>query len=245
MTEFLSYEAYDAWDDLVEAVRYRILGVGFVTVLGLPTDSAGNSLIRLASSLGKLSLGDVTAPDQGNPYVHNIQARAKPLRDSRGVILSTTSERFPCHTDDYFEERPSDLVFQHCIQPAITGGDSVVATLSDILDVLPAEASNALMLSIFPSPFGLIPILELNNQSWTIRYNRIQMERAASKLDMIFSAEVHAAIDQLDDAIAQTQRKLKLWAGDCLVLNNRTVVHGRTAFPQDSDRLLKRVKAYL
>jgi alpha-ketoglutarate-dependent taurine dioxygenase len=232
--------------EMILDVRRGLDENGAVVVRGLPDSDGKDAITGLASSLGSLSLSDVTAPDQYKEHVHAVEAKSEPLKDSYGFpILSTSSAEFPCHTDDYFDERPSDIVLLQCVRQAETGGDSLIARLADILAQLGPTDVAYLCQRAFPTHFGLVAILERTEGDWQIRYNRLETERSAVRLDYPLTASVVDVLDRVDAAIGKVVRRVRLLSGDCLLLDNRRVVHGRTAFSADSGRLFRRIKVFL
>jgi hypothetical protein len=237
--------AYATWNHFVSDVRSHISAPGAVVVRRLPYGPDVDMLPRLASSLGKLSRTDVTAPEANQGSVHAVEAKLEPLKDSHGfLILSTTSRTFPCHTDDYFDEQPSDIVLLHCVRQAEVGGDSLIAYFADILSALDQEMIDVLRLPHFPTHFGPVAILGEDKAVRSIRYNRLEIQRSSTRLNMSLSQKHQTALDALDAAIERATQLLRLAPGDCLTINNKTVVHGRTAFASNGGRLFRRVKIH-
>jgi alpha-ketoglutarate-dependent taurine dioxygenase len=242
----VSYGAFSSWQKLVDAVILGIRESGVILIGGLPYDPPIDALKQLASSVGKLSLTDVTVPEEADAQIHAVESKEQPLRDGRGLlIISTSNSAFPYHTDDYFDKHPSDVVFLHCVRQADVGGDSLVAMLPDIIEHLDDESIGFLLHPIFPAPFGLVAILERNANKIHIRYNRNEIEQSARSMQIQLTAQHLAVMEKLEEAINAATQTLRIIPGECLVLNNRTVVHGRTEFPAESGRLFRRVKVYL
>jgi alpha-ketoglutarate-dependent taurine dioxygenase len=231
------------WDELTARVRDDVQATGVVVVRSLPFGPV-DMLAPLAAALGRDSTVDAAAPAH-DARMHAVAARPEPVTDSAGyVILSTTDQSFPCHTDDYFEERPADVVLLHCVRQSDVGGDSLLAHLPDIILRIDEATVTLLSQPSYPTRFGVAPLLEQREGAFQIRYNRLEMERVASRVGIDISAEQVAALDTLDRAIAKSLTAFKLEPRDCLVLNNKTVVHGRTSFDAGSGRLLRRVKLH-
>lgn len=242
----INYKGSSDWSTFVQGIKSSILKHGVVVIENLAYDPNNDLLLRLAMSLGKLSLEDVIVPENLNSYVHHIEAKETPLEDSHGFkILSTTDLEFACHTDDYFSEHPSDVILFQCVHQAEHGGDSIIAFLSDVLTKLDTSTIADLKRSSFPSHFGLVAILTDEGGELFIRYNRIEVERSCQRIQVSLSQDQLAALDKLDEAIESSKHYLKLMPNECIVINNKKVLHGRTAFSQASNRLLRRVKLYL
>jgi alpha-ketoglutarate-dependent taurine dioxygenase len=52
------------------------------------------------------------------------------------------------------------------------------------------------------------------------------------------------AVDRLEEAVDRCAYDFALAPGDCLVVNNRTALHGRTSFGLDSGRVLLRMRVH-
>ncbi|WP_336215016.1 TauD/TfdA family dioxygenase [Nonomuraea sp. LPB2021202275-12-8] len=245
MVIYINYAVTVPWEAFTAEIRSKVRFHPILVIRGLPGEGGAHTLARLAKSLGRVDSTDVTAPDEGNRLVHAVQARDEPIRDDHGFpILSTTNADFPCHTDDYFEANPSDLVILQCVHQASAGGDSLAATVDDIIAHLDSATLDLLARPLFPSHFGLVPILQEHATEWRIRYNRVEIERSAQRLTVPVQLECVGALDRLDRAIEQVKTRIALTPGDCLILDNHRVVHGRTAFERGSKRLFRRVKVY-
>lgn len=152
---------------------------------------------------------------------------------------------FPGHTDCADHAEAPDTVLLLCEQPSVEGGESFVTSLSAILDGLKPADLKALGSAQFYFRYGYLPILSTGywqgHSIPVIRYNRLLLEYAQPESDN----SQQALLDRLDALIYQQRVEFKLQAGECLVLNNLTCVHGRAAFDEQGQRLLKRVRLNL
>ena len=82
-------------------------------------------------------------------------------------------------------------------------------------------------------------ILKKSNDGYIIRYNRIFLENW-NKLDKI----TLRALDEWDVFLAKHAFQFKLIPGQLCLFNNKKILHGRTAFPYDEKRLLKRIRFF-
>jgi len=233
------------WSEFLQDIQLAISFPG-VALLEKFVDRPGTNLLaRLALLLGEVSYEDVSAPEPGPiGFIHRIEAKEEPLQDGFGYeILSTTHRRFPCHTDDYFVERPCDVFLLHCVLQAEHGGDTIIVHLRDILEQLEPRTIAELATPSFPAHFGWAPILVIEKYFLWIRYNRLQIDRACQVNQVTLTDNQLNALDELDAVIDTSQHYFKLKPSECLVLNNKTTLHGRTAFSGTTNRLLRRVKA--
>ncbi|PKL76116.1 MAG: hypothetical protein CVV27_11910 [Candidatus Melainabacteria bacterium HGW-Melainabacteria-1] len=148
---------------------------------------------------------------------------------------------FPGHTDCADHAEPSDTVLLLCQQPAVSGGESFVAPLDEILKHLSLSDLLALQAPRFYFRYGYLPVLSASKGLHRIRYNRLMFEMFQPPEQL---AELNPLLDRLDQAIQAVAFHFRLTAGDCLILDNQRSVHGRTAFEPaaESARLMKRVR---
>ena len=123
--------------------------------------------------------------------------------------------------------------------------NTLLVRLANILNILPEKHRLTLQECRFPAPFGAVAILYLVGGNMRIRYNRLEVDRAASVAKVALTPRQCAALDSLDDAIEATQLRFHLKQAECLVMDNHRVLHGRTPLSPHSDRLLKRVRLSL
>jgi hypothetical protein len=162
-------------------------------------------------------------------------------------IYSTTADEFPLHTDEYREPNPSDTVLTLCVEPDLGGeGVSFVVPLEPVVSVLPDDLTSVLSREEFPTEYGLCSILSASDGGLSVKYNRREIHRFAELRRISLSSELADALDRFDAALKSAPRRIELLLerGDCLVLNNRTTLHGRTRFDQRSHRLLKRLRLH-
>lgn len=226
---------------LVADVERHLETPGAVLISGFPCSRRNEALVALSMALGDVPVegGD----ELENGFIARVEPRKDPESDDRRyAIISTTSRAFPCHTDELFRPDPAGLVLLLCHRPAETGGTSLLAYLDSVIDSLDEEVIAALGQPLFPVPFGKAALLESDDGRPWIRYNRLEIERAARHAGETLSSEVTETLDALDAAIELNTIRFDLCAGDCLVFDNLRVLHGRTALPPASRRLLKRVR---
>jgi alpha-ketoglutarate-dependent taurine dioxygenase len=225
-----------------ESLADRIAERGWLLVRGVPCWIGNVALLDLAASFGRIkrhgpNLGD---PAREGEAVGIVRSFAKPIADRSGkTMLSTMAADHHLHTDESFYATPSRYVLLHCWRPDPAGGGiSLIATAEDALARLtPEERRNCARFRY--SWRGVVsPILAAmpDNAPPRLRFNI----READCLE-----DPRAAGDALAQrfacAAAEAALELPMAEGDCLLLDNWRVLHGRTAFAPDSPRLLKRV----
>lgn len=223
---------------VVAAVNQALDEPGAIVLHGFAGPEPHDDLARLGRAIGTLSAADIATPD--GDWIHRVEARETPLQDSVGnPILSTTHGHFACHTDEFFSPHPADVVMQFCVQAAQDGGGrSVVAFVRDIVARLDEGQIDVLSAATFPVRFGHTALLAAHDGGWHLRYNRDELPRRS------LTPAQCAALDALEDAIDRCAYDFALAPGDCLVLDNRTALHGRTRFGLHSGRVLLRMRVY-
>lgn len=208
---------------------------GAVVLRGVPVTPGDATFRELAAALGPVGAEDAVD-------LREVRATDAPRRDKRGwMVLSSTSEEIPCHTDEYFDDSPSEAIALHCITPAAEGGDSLIAYLRDVTALLSPDERSVLATPAFPTPNGPRPILTTEKGAPAIRLNENVLHAMVAK-GMPLEPEAAAALASLKRAILAVQHVVTLAAGDCLLTNNFTTLHGRTAFAEDSARRLVRIR---
>ena len=201
-------------------------------------------------ALGAVSSTGITAgqPNVEQGAVNRVEAMDVPRIDPGGrTVLSTSADDFPLHSDDTFARAPVRSVLMHCWQAdADGGGVSRVAHVADI----PWRACTArdrrarLRVPDFPSPFGLASVLfepEAGDRGPCIRFNhRRDFVSYGERYGPALAPDQVAALDQVLHAANGCARNMMLARGDCLIVDNRRVLHGRSAFAPRSGRLLQR-----
>jgi gamma-butyrobetaine dioxygenase len=163
--------------------------------------------------------------------------------------LAYTSLELPLHTDLPNQEMPPGLQFLHCLANESQGGESTFAdgfTLANTLRTQNEEAFTALSEIAVPYRF--------HDQQTDIRIRRpvIQTDGADGVTELRYNAHI---LDRVDLCLEEQMRwypaykelmkltkqarlriAFKLQAGQMVCFDNRRVLHGRTAFNQQTGR---------
>jgi alpha-ketoglutarate-dependent taurine dioxygenase len=214
---------------------------------GFPTVGNG-ALLNLARALGTPVNSGAMVP--AHPLEDEFVYRVEPRNDGHGVeddsgllIFSTTDRVFDCHTDGYHNRDPIDLVLMLCVRADASGGVTTLAHVDDLLDALNAAERTLLADPVFPTLNGRTSVLKEARSGATMRLNLAEIERFIRDDDPVFTLAHFVAARRLD-ALARGDCRCASFAlgpGDCLILDNRRVLHGRSALSAGSTRLLKRV----
>ena len=179
----------------------------------------------------------------GKVFYDTVADRGSDMGLSKNTVLSTTSQAFPLHTDCSCLERPADVVTLYCVQSSSKGGESMVANIKLILKKLTPDYIDFLLKTPFPFYSVRYPILEKNRGSYYVRFSHVEL--MASVSDEEYAAitnQLAPFIRELNDPANSITYKLN--PNDCLIVNNRTCLHGRTAFEDNSERLFYRMRQY-
>jgi alpha-ketoglutarate-dependent taurine dioxygenase len=224
----------------------RLRTVGHAVVHGVALDDDNAALRALGAQLGTASFHGARPgmPNVEGHGVSSIQALDRPVLDPAGrVVLSTSPATFRLHTDDTFSRTPARWVLMHCWYADPAGGDSLLAHVDDVLPRLPADMVRRLEAADFPSPDGPAPVLFGGaDVVRKVRFNHRDFVGYGERFGPALAPDQLRCLDAVLLAAEAVSLRLRLETGDCLVVDNHRVLHGRTAFAAGSGRLLKRLR---
>lgn len=221
---------------LAEAVQAALATAPHgVIVTQMPDQADHQPLLALAQALGT-PLQEAHNLD-GGPVCEVRVEKGEGL-----IAYANTPYYFPAHTDLAELASPPAGVLLHCIRPATQGGDSFVIPVAELVDELSHAARKLLSQPCALLREAFLPVLWQSPQGdWCMRYNRMMTE-LSRRIQGLESDPMTAVWDQLDSLISEKIHPFALQAGDCLILDNHRTLHGRTAFVDNGQRLLKRVR---
>lgn len=238
------------WARFIAELKARILSPQrCVLIQNFNAGESNGLLIRLAFSLGRpykepCLVNHLPEDD----IVFRVEPRGEGIRDSRGVILySTTPLSFRSHTDGAGKPNPYDLVLLYCVRQDNFGGESILIPLARILERLRPTSLACLREDSFPVPFGLAPIISGEEHDFWIRYNAEELAIYSHQRNVTFNEDQKQAVNDLANTISSLEQNIpnfKISAGECLVIDNKRVLHGRSALSPNSQRLLKRIRVH-
>jgi alpha-ketoglutarate-dependent taurine dioxygenase len=196
----------------------------------------------VAHCLGELLVQD----SDGNRLIH-VFDRDRRRRMSDGARYHQTREGGSLHTDNVNAPAPWEFLVFGCIEPALIGGESVLAHADLIHRRLEQSIPEAL--EILRRPFhweyrGIAdalyqaPIITYDDKSRPhFRYLRPYLESAHQKAGEPLTEQQTWALDVLDSAmeLSEVQLRLTLQAGDVLITHDSRILHGRTSFADHLD----------
>lgn len=223
------YQAVMAEDAARLACLRQVLSHGFARLSGVPAEPG-----TVAAFLG--SFGPVRETNYG--VLFDVRVRPDPanLADSALALLP--------HTDNPYRAAPPDLQALHALVAAADGGETWLVDGQAIVAHLRAQAPAALaLLAEVPVRFAWSdetwhleaskPVIALARDGGLlqIRANSRSIDRPL-EADPLRRAQWWAAWDLLETCLADPAFALTftLDAGELVLMDNRRVLHGRTAF---------------
>jgi alpha-ketoglutarate-dependent taurine dioxygenase len=166
--------------------------------------------------------------------------------DTRGALTPVSLEM---HTDSSMGEAPPNYLGLLTLATARTGGMSIVSSAraahNHVLTTAPA------LLRRLYEPFyrdhqnyqaadaaatNLRPVFAVDGGELRTRFNARHIVRGYEKTGRVLDAAGAEAVRLMDEYLSDPQHRLDLWLepGQIQLLNNRVIVHGRTAY-EDHD----------
>jgi alpha-ketoglutarate-dependent taurine dioxygenase len=250
-----------AWAGAFRPVRDELEnGRGFAIVEGPPGDAL--------SASERMALYWVVGQLLGTPFAQNVEGTLLyDVRDygrdvSQGARFSVTSAESSFHTDNSFGEEVLDYVGLLCLRTAKTGGlsqqvsglaahNELLATDPEALETLyrPFHVDRRGGVRPGESPTIRQPVIERDGDELIFRYLRYWIEAGHQKAGEPLSDAQSHALDALDRALNRPELRAEfmLSPGDMYFINNRWILHNRTAFEDhdDPDRRRHYVRLWL
>lgn len=222
---------------------------GWAVAHGVALKANNMPLIALGQQLGRTSRQGTRqgAPNLENDGVNRVENMDTPIRDAVGnAVLSSNADEFPLHTDDSYSPEPARYVLMHCWQAdAAGGGISWVAHVDRMLALAAPDLIQRLSTEKYTTPYGAASVLWRDaQQRWCIRFNRRDMIGFAKLRFQTMSEQKKSDLEALEQLAMQCVEHVTLHAGDCIVVDNHRVLHGRNAFDPRSGRLIKRLRIH-
>lgn len=229
----------------VPAIHLKNLPVEAVAMPPTPVDRpAPVPYITALFSFIACALGEpyAFARQQSGSIVNDVAPSPKALET--GHINSGSRLPFPFHTEDAFHPCLPDYVLLICLR----NSDQIPTRISAPTAPIPERMWDLLSRPVFthqasPSHAGgaitpyPAPILFGSRAAPNIRINY------GSLVTTDLSAETRHALDELAEMLDENSVDVNLEVGDCLIIDNLRVVHGRESFRarfDGADRWLKR-----
>jgi gamma-butyrobetaine dioxygenase len=214
--------------------RIAVVGIGFLS--GAPAEE--NKVLEIAAMIGWV---------RDTNYGRVFDVRAVPDPNN----LAYTSVALGLHTDNPYREPVPGLQILHCVKGSNKGGESFFVDGFRAAEVLRSRDPEAFeILSSTPVRFEFSdantyltarqPLIKCSGGAVeAIHYNNRSMaplEIADGNIPQFYRA--YRAFAKILRETLQTLTT-SLSAGEAVVFNNRRILHGRTAFPPNDQRLLQ------
>ncbi len=243
-------------DELRQAIEELEHGRGFVVIDRVPMDRySGQEAQVVYWVVGELL---------GIPFEQNVQGTLLyDVRDtgqdlSQGARFSVTNYESSFHTDNSFGDRVLDYVGLLCLHTAKSGGISQVVSGYAVHRELAKQHPDVLNTLCQPfhvdrrggtregdSPTVRVPILQMCDDGLLVRYLRYWIQVGHEKIGQPLTTEQVHALDLFDSVLARQDLRAEftLEPGQMFFINNRWILHNRTAFEDYSE--LERRRHYV
>jgi alpha-ketoglutarate-dependent taurine dioxygenase len=240
-------------DELKRVLTTLESGRGFLILQGIPSHLySGAEQQTIYWLLGQLL---------GRPFAQNIQGTLLyDVRDTGqdvryGVRFSVTNAELGFHTDNSFGEEVLDYVGLLCINASKSGGlnqlvsvyslhNELLANHPDVLEVLyqPFHVDRRGGFRPGDAPTIMAPVLQWDGAELICRYLRYWIEAGHEKVGQALSGKQRNALDVLDRVASSPELQVEfgLQAGEILFINNRWLMHSRSAFEDHPEPERKR-----
>jgi hypothetical protein len=217
-------------------------GRGFA-VISVPPDRYTPPQLTAAYWLVGLLLGRPFEQNVQGTLLYDVRDTGQDLR--AGARFSVTNYESTYHTDNSFGDDVLDYVGLLCLSSAKAGGLSQVVSGYAVQDELEAKHPNALAVLRRPfhvdrrgglrpgdEPTARFPVLGGDERDLLLRYLRYWIEVGHEKVGQPLTAEQVSALDALDRVAGERPLRVEfmLKPGEMFFINNRWILHNRTAF---------------
>lgn len=218
-------------------------GRGFVMLRGVPVDGLDDDdLYRLYWGLGQYFGTPISQNRRGERIVEVTEQGVRYGSQVRGYM--TTAHLMP-HSD------ASDLVSLFCVQPALEGGQSCIASAMEMYNVILDEHPDYLEFlcggfhhslrgeSATGDPdevtVNAIPVFSWHSGKLSCHFNRRLILQGAEKSGRTLSADEASIIDYVNDLALRDDIRfdMSFRRGDVQLLNNHMIVHSRRGYVDD------------
>ena len=165
------------------------------------------------------------------------------LIERHSPALVTSAEGLPPHNDHHL----SHYILWHCLVQDSRGGHSIMVDGLRVFNSMPHDIQEFLRRihlkehSIFQGDVGHHPLIYETPTGDRIYYSVLFEPTAFWLADEKLTGEQKDAFDTFNEAVKVAETMcIKLKPGECLVVDNGRILHGRSPLEENSNRLLKR-----
>jgi alpha-ketoglutarate-dependent taurine dioxygenase len=243
----------DCEADLEPVLGVLERGRGFVIVEGVPVERYSPDELQAIYWLVGQLLGRPFAQNVQGTLLYDVRDTGQDVR--YGARFSVTNAESTFHTDNSFGEEVLDYVGLLCLQTAKSGGLSQVVSVFAIHNELLERHADLLPLLYEPfhvdrrggvrpgeSPTVRVPVFSWDGSELLCRYLRYWIEVGHEKANVPLRSEQVRALDLLDQVASEPglRAEFSLKPGDMYFINNRWILHNRTAFEDHADPARRR-----
>jgi hypothetical protein len=218
-------------------------GRGFAIIRGLTHQRYSSEDMQAGCWLIGQLLGQPVEQNVQGALLYDVRDTGQDVR--AGARFSVTNAESSFHTDNSFGAVIVDYVGLLCVRTAKHGGLSQVVSGYSVHNELRARHPDVLALLSQPwhidrrgglrpgdAPTVRYPLLSQDGRGLTYRYMRYWVESGHEKAGQPLSAAQREAIDVLDAVLNEPALRVEfaLAPGDLFFVNNRWILHNRTAF---------------
>lgn len=230
-------------DDLAPAREELETGRGFVILDGVPPGRYSPRELAALYWLAGQALGGPLAQNVQGTLLYDVRDTGQDV--AYGARFSVTNAESSFHTDNSFGEAVADYVGLLCLNTARSGGLSQVVSgvtacrelrerRPELLEVLcrPFHVDRRGGVRPGEAPTMQVPVIEMRPDGPLFRYLRYWIEAGHKKAGVPLSPEQVRALDALDEVLGRPalRAEFDLRPGDMYFINNRWLLHNRTAF---------------
>jgi hypothetical protein len=232
----------DACRRLMQEARQRLdAGLGFVILDRLPLDRwSKQEVIDVYWLVGSLLEAPVAQEWKGT-MIYDVRYDGQSYTaDTRAAL---TPEGLDMHNDSSMGEAPANYISLLCLQTARSGGMSSLASAYAAHNYFLTRHPN--LLQRLYQPFyrdrqeyqapdadNWYPIFAAEDGRLRIRFNARVIRRGYQKTGQVLDADGVRTVELLNNFLADPAHRHDFWMerGQIQVLNNRSIVHGRTPY---------------
>lgn len=223
-------------------------GRGFVVITGLPVECYALQELQLLYWLVGQGLGHPCEQNVQGTLLYDVRDTGQNV--AYGARFSVTNAESSFHTDNSFGDAVIDYVGLLCVRGAQSGGLSQVVSGWTVYQELLAQYPDVLETLSQPfhvdrrggvrpgeTPTARHPVVECRGDDLLYRYLRYWIEAGHQKVGEPLTPAQLRALDTLDGWFNRPELRAEftLRPGEMFFINNRWIVHNRTAFQDHAD----------
>jgi alpha-ketoglutarate-dependent taurine dioxygenase len=218
-------------------------GRGFAIIEGPAGRRLAPAEARLLYGIVGQGLGQPVAQDVQGTLLYEVRDTGQEV--AQGARFSVTHYESSFHTDSSFGEEIVDYVGLLCLQTAKAGGRSQVLSGHTVYKELAARHAELLEMLMQPfhvdrrggmrageAPTVQFPVIHQDGLELAFRYLRYWIEAGHARAGRPLTAAQLQALNLLDEITSRADLRVEfdLQPGQMFFINNRWILHNRTAF---------------